>query len=295
MITNIINFYIIILLTSFFSIFSEEIIREEFDTLTYYYTSLEKERILLDESDQSLYSKLIFVQNMHKILLDFLYTADDEGFHSQLKLTKPFYEFMSNINDQLFDQIYSEKKCDRRPVEFNGMATYMYYNTFLKFKKANLTDEERTALYEEEVKRHRNILLPKQFLNRDSLVSLIPGQTYNFVLTLANEAYIGYDQRYKIKNYNKVVSKSILYTPNHTILAGDAPVLSAGVIDYYKVGRKELYILACHSGHFQPQPDCLDHMKNYLISLGVPEESIIKFSLGYQEVIEEMKKIKYPD
>lgn len=250
------------------------------DSFAYYFKSLQKEESQLFAGEQSLYQKLLFVQKTHDILLDFLMTADEEDFYDFLKLSKPYIDAMSRMNDEIFFQIYQDRFCDRRLASLNGIPVFIYYNAFSR--KMPLSDEERTFLYEEEVQRHQNVALqPKQKLTKSTLKKLISGQTYNFVLNLENKAYISYNQRYKLKNE---ASKTILNSPNHTILAGNAPILSAGVINYYQVGKKKLYILSCSSGHFHPLPDSLIHIKNYLMALGIPEEAIICLSLSYEKM-----------
>lgn len=284
-----ISFSLAIFLVATYSLFSNEFSHDYFDGFTYYYNCLQTEENNFLSSEQNLNEKLTLVQKMHDIVLDFLNTADDEKFYEQLKLSKPFIDMMTKINDSIFFQIYQDRFCDRRPFEFNGIASNIYYNAFSK--RTVLTEEERTSLYEEEITRHKNVkLLPRQFLNKESLKTLVSGQTYNFVLTLHNEAYISYNQCYRLKNND---AKSILNSPNHTILAGNAPVFSAGVINYYKVGQKQLYIISCSSGHFHPMPDSLVHIKNYLISLGIPEEAIISFSVAYEKIDTQINKIKY--
>lgn len=261
---------------------------EKFDSFDYYISALENEQKIL-ESQGSFLSEFIYVQKAHSILLDFLYTAEEENFYKQLRALRPFLEILSNLNDQFFDRVYPDRMCQRIPIEWNGLTTYVYYNTFNK--KRPLTEEERTIFYEEELIRHKSVNLQKILLNREALNTLIPGQTYNFILNLQNVAYIAYEQRYKLRNDPS--SKPILNSANHTLLAGNSPVIAAGSIDFYKIGKKELYFLTCTSGHFKPKPDCLDHMKNYLVSLGVPEEAIIKLSVGTKKIDERVNKIIY--
>lgn len=284
-----ITFFCAIFLVANCSLFSEQYANVHLDSFAYYYNSLQNEDSHFLSSEKSLYEKLLFVHEMHDILLDFLNTADDKNFYDQLKLSQLFIDRMTEVNNQIFSEIYQDRFCDRRPAIFNGMETYVYYNTFSK--RRVLTDEERTALYNEEINRHKNVeLLPKQFLHKEALKKLVSGQSYNFVITLDNKAYISYNQCYRLKNQ---AGKSLLNSPNHTMLAGNAPVLSAGVINYYRVGKKKLYVISSSSGHFHPMPDCLAHMKNYLMALGVPEEAIITYPVAYEKIDVQISKIKF--
>lgn len=284
---------IIFLFITFFSIplnlFSEEFEIDYLDSFTYYFTALQKEEENFLSGSQNLLERLMFVQKIHDIILDFLNTADEKTFYKHLKLSKPYIDLLREIDDAIFFQIYKERFCDRRFIELNGLTTYIYYNIFSQ--RTILTDEERAHLYEEELSRHKNVkLLPKQSLNKSTLKDLLSGQTYNFVLTLKNEAFISYNQRYRLKNNSE---KKIVNSPNHTLLAGNAPVLSAGVLNFYKIGKKKLYIISCSSGHFHPLPDSLVHMKNYLMNHGVPEEAIICLSLSYEKIDTQINQLKY--
>lgn len=240
-------------------------------------------------SQKNTNDQLYFVRNVHNILLDFLHTADEEEFYAHLQLLKPSIDMLEEVSNNLFFQIYPNRHYDRKPFTLDGSASYLYYNIFSQ--KHALTDEERTTAYEEEEDRHKGIrLLPKQLLTQESRRTLISGQPYNFILNKDNEAYVSYEQRYRLKEAN---GKTVLNSPNHTLLAGNNPVLSAGVLRSYKIGRKELYVISCSSGHFHPTPDSLFHMKKYLARLGVPEEAIIVLNLTYDQIVSEMHKIKY--
>ncbi len=269
-----------------FPVFSQELSNHYFDSFTYYNTALQKEEHEYLSSPQNLKDKLNLVQKAYEILLDFLYTAEDKDFYHQLRLSKSYIEYMTKIDESIFSEIHPDRYCDRRPYNFNGISTYIYYNTFSRHSP--LSDEERTLLYNEELNRHKHIqLLPIQPLNKNALKKLSSSQTYNFVLTLQNKSYISYDQSYRLRS---VDSKSLLISPNHTMLAGHVPLLSVGVFKYYKVGKKELFIISCSSGHFHPMPDCLVHMKNYLMSLGVPEEAIISLPVSMDKIHSQIAK-----
>lgn len=220
-------------------------------------------------------------------LLDFLNTADEGEFHDQLRQLKPSIEWLTNISHDLFFQIYPNKYCDRRAYKIDGSTTHAYYNIFHHSRAQS--DSERKAAYEGEVDRHKGIkLMPKRLLTNKLKQTLISGQSYNFIVNLDNQAYIAYEQRYRLEKSKE----KILNNPNHTLLAGNNPVLAAGILSYYKVDRKELYFITCSSGHFHPKPDSLMHMKKYLMTLGVPEEAIIVFSLKYSQIAARLSKIK---
>ena len=275
------------------SLFSEEFSKEYFDSFSYYFKCLQKEESNFSVSEQTLYEKLIFLQNMHNIVLDFLNTADDENFYDQLRQSKYFTRKLSEINNQIFSEIHQDRYCDRRIITLNGVPTPVYYAFYKRTSDhapLSLTDDERKKLYEDDLIRHKNVkFLPKQILNKKTLKTLVSGQTYNFIITLENKAYISYDQRYKLKDD---ASQTILSSPNHTLLAGNEPVLSVGVINYYKVSNKELFVISCSSGHFHPQPDSLIYIKNYLMTLGIPEEAIINFAIAYEKIDAHLNALK---
>lgn len=274
-----IGFSLAVLLAPFNLLLSDVILPDYLANFDYYTSSLQKEEDQFLIGPQSLFDKLILVRSMHDIILDFLNTADEGKFYEQLRNSRPFIDFLTKTNNSIFYEIYPDRYCDRRLFAFNGSITYIYYNIF---HKRNLTEEQRTQFYEEEINRHKNVqLLPKHFLDKKALKMLIPGQSYNFVLNVQNKAYVSYNQRYRLKDNSE---KTILNSPNHTILAGNGPVLSAGVIYFYNVGKKRLFILSCSSGHFHTMPDSLNHMKSYLINLGIPEEAIICLGIAYEKI-----------
>lgn len=260
-----------------------------YNSFTYYQDSIEAEENKFLAGEQNFFEQLTLVRKMHDIVLDFLNTAKEENFYEQMKLSKSYLDLMERINTQLFSQVYPIRYCDRRSIELDGKPTEIYYNTYLK--KMVLTDEQRTTLYEEELERHKNAeLLPKQLLDKETIKNLFAGQTYNFVLTLNKEVFFSYDQHYRFRPKS---SKSFRLSPNHTLLAGNAPVITAGAINFYKVGQKELFVISCSSGHFQPMPESLTHMKNYLMALGIPEEAIISFALSNKRIDKQLAKIEY--
>jgi hypothetical protein len=282
-----IGFTLTVLFASFNLLISDVILPEYLDSFDYFTSSLQKEEDRFLNGPQSLFDKLIVVRSMHDIILDFLNTADDDKFYEQLRNSKPFIDLLTKTNDSIFTEIYPDRYYDRKLFAFNGSITYIYYNIF---HRRNLTEEQRTHFFEEEVNRHKNVqLLPKQFLNKKALKMLVPGQSYNFVLNVQNKAYVSYNQLYRLKDGS---GKTILNSPNHTILAGNAPVLSAGVVYFYNVGKKKLFILSCSSGHFHTMPDSLNHMKSYLINLGIPEEAIICLGISYEKIDLQINRTK---
>lgn len=268
-------------------VFSAEFSNDKGSPFNYCYHCLQKEEKRFVSGRKKFYDQLRLVRNFHNILLDFLNTAEETEFYDMLRKLKPSIELLANTSQDLFFQIFPDKFSDRRPVEVDGSIIHAYYNIFSQPRRRS--DRERKAGYAQEVDRHKGIkLLPKRLLTNKVKQSLIPAQSYNFIVNLGNEAYISYEQRYRFKEERE----KILISPNHTLLAGNNPVLAAGVFSYYRVDKKELFFITSSSGHFHPKPDSLMHMKNYLIKLGVPEEAIILFSLKYGQIVEELSKFK---
>lgn len=277
---------ITLLLLFFFSfpLFSSEFLNDK-DAFSYCSECLHQEEKRFAASRKYFYDQLKFVGNVHDILLDFLNSANEEEFYDQMRQFKPYIETLSKTSRDLFFQVYPDKFCDRRAFKVEDSINYAYYNIFHHSRAQS--DQERKAAYENELKRHRGIkLLPGKQLTAKSIETLTPGQSYNFIVNLRNEAYISYEQRYRLRKAHG----KILNNPDHTLLAGNNPVLSAGVLDVHKVGRKELYFLICSSGHFHPRPDSMAHMKKHLMGLGIPEEAIIVFNLKHSQVIHLMAK-----
>lgn len=278
-----------VLLSLFLCCSAASLLAEEINTATYFSNSLQIEGNQFSESQKNTFDQLNFVRKSYDILVDFINTADEDEFYEQLRLLKPSIEMMSEVSNTVFFQIHPKRQYERRPFKLDGSDTYLYHNIFSQ--KHSLTDEERTAFYEEEMERHQGVKLqPKQQLTKDVIKTLAPGQPYNFIINSQKEAYISYEQGYRLKAEN---GKPLLNTQGHTFLAGNNPVLTAGVFNYHKVGNKELYFVACASGHFHPTPDSLVHMKNYLVKLGVPEEAIVVLSMTYDQIVSQCHKIKY--
>lgn len=248
---------------------------------------IQMEEAFFLSSEQGMYEQLTFIRNTIDILLDYINISDDTLFNHLISNSKQTINTIQKISEDSYNKIFHVKYSDERPFKINGIDTYIYYNNF--FKSQKLSEDERTKLYEKEVNQQKDFkVLSKLLLNKGSLKSLIPGQSYNFIINTENECFISYKQRYKLaKDKGKVI-----YCPNHTILAGNNPVLAAGEIDYYRVNNRELFIISCTSGHFHPRPSSLIHMKNYLINMGIPEESIVLLALSYKKINSEIIKIK---
>lgn len=278
--------YILVL----FCIFSIGLFSEEtgLNSYTYCTKCFEKEINQFAALEPNFQDKLVFVRNMHDILIDFVYTADESTFYQQMQLIQPFIEVMLRVNDTIFFDFFQGKYSDRRPVDLKGGKTYIYYNTYAQNRE--LTEQERKQFYEKDISSHKTVQQERRKqLDKHCLRDLEPGQTYNFIITPQNITYISYDQRYKLRDLEQ---KKALMCPDHTILAGNHPVLCAGVINMYEIGSKKLFVISSSSGHFRPFPDSLIHLKNCLIKLGVPEESIICFSVPYEKINRHIEVIK---
>ena len=265
-------------------LFSEEGIEQNTTAYSYCVRCLNREEKRL-QSD-SFYNRLKYARKVHNIFLDFLNTADETNFSTEMRKLKPHIKKLEAISERLFFDVYPDKFSERHAVNHEGKETFMYLNIFSRMNY-HLTEKERAHAYEEEVDRLKGIqLLPKEKFTKELPQRLVSGQSYNFIVNLMNEAYLSYEQLYRLIDRKG----KRLIGPNHTLLAGNNPVLSAGVLSYYRVNGKTLYFLSCSSGHFHPKPDSLIHMKNCMIKLGIPEDSIILYSLKHDNVISYLYK-----
>ena len=263
-------------------LFSDEALEHKGNAYSYCLRCLNKEEKRLGQDKNSFYDQLKYARKVYNVLLDFLNTADEKKFATQMRKLKPYIKKLEDTSNRLFFKVYPDKFCDRHRVNHEGKDTYLYLNIFHRFNY-HLTEKERNEAFKEEVEHLKGIqLLPKERLTKNLSQKLVSGQSYCFIVNLMNEAYLSYEQLYRLVEGK---GKKILIGPNHTLLAGNNPVLAAGVLSYYKVHGKELYFLSCSSGHFHPKPDSLIHMKNCMIKQGIPEEAIILYSLKYDTIL----------
>lgn len=68
--------------------------------------------------------------------------------------------------------------------------------------------------------------------------------------------------------------------PNHTILAGQTPILSAGNMTVLNEGNKQLIFVSNKSGHFLPEYKDIDYFKDFLIKQGISSHKVFKISMA---------------
>jgi|GEM_PF-6834634 len=279
-------FLFVALLHFTYSVHAEETHSPGDKRFYYCYKSLEQAYEKFSQSKNNFKTQLSFVCAGYNILVDFLNTANEDKFYEQLRALKPYITEIEEASNELFSTIYRDRDYVRDPFTIGGSQTYVYHNI-----KAPLKKEECISAYNKDLNRHNKFnLTPKHSLNIDTMQTLISGQSYNYIVNSQNEVFFSYAQRHRLKVSHE---GKILISPGHSILAGCDPVLSAGLLTYYKVGRKKLYIISCSSGHFHPLPSCLIHLKNYLLTQNVPEESIILLSVPYEKILYQLHKMNY--
>lgn len=278
--------FVMFLLPFTFYLTAEHIRAPRDGQFKYCYKSLKHVQYTFLESKKNFRAKLSFVCASYHILLDFLNTADEDNFYEQLRSLKSIITLIEETSEELFYTIYSDRDYVREPYTVGDSETYAYYNIKVPLKKVKCDNA-----YEKDISRHKKYgLMPKSPLKIETIQMLIPGQTYNYIVNLQNEVFFSYAQRHRLKVRQ---DGKILISPGHSLLAGCDPVLSAGVLTYYKVGRKELYVISCSSGHFHPLPSCLIHLKNYLLAQNIPEESILLLGTSYEKILYHLHKRKY--
>ncbi|MBS0621948.1 MAG: hypothetical protein JSR80_03200 [Verrucomicrobia bacterium] len=135
---------------------------------------------------------------------------------------------------------------------------------------------------------------PRQLLNRHTFPNLQPGLVYNFVVTSDGLVYSSPDERDPNIYFTTEEGISIkrITSPNHTILAGNQPVLSAGTFVIWQVEDRQLIFVSNDSGHFRPDYESLKIFKDTLIRWGIAPQQIICMAVevNFDHVLERLQR-----
>lgn len=192
-------------------------------------------------------------------------------FYGELRAHKTLIE---SIAKQSLKVRPESKYNDQRPFELFGEKTVMFRNTFSHKKIPSAADYAKEN--QQEWSNYNKYKLCEATELTDSTLALMqPGIDYNYVLNIHYKSFFSPEQQLARVNIDPKYGSKPLLTPNHTILSNNYPLLTAGNLQLYRYGDKQVVFITNSSGHFKPTYKSLKHMKNYLVSIGVPEESII--------------------
>jgi hypothetical protein len=152
-----------------------------------------------------------------------------------------------------------------------------FLNTFKTGRALDSTEREQLFAIEYNQYLSEGIVQPFK-LDLESLSSLESGALYNFVLLPSGDIRLALEKPGG-RNYTAEATpcRGELAYPNHTILANSPhqSVLTAGAIVVHRTNGKQLIFVSPKSGHFVPHYYSLNNMKNRLIELGIPPQTII--------------------
>lgn len=236
--------------------------------------------IRLDMDLRTASSDIAIVERLsefQELLHDYLAKADPEEFIAELRELDPLIEaighrsnlFYHRFRPYKFNQSYDVKDKDGNKLPF-------FTNTYRSNEP--LTEQEKSQFYLHERRSYDQYgEHPKYELNEETLLSIEPNNIYNFVVTSDKTVLfaIETDDPTIYLTTDKGISIKRILSPNHTILAGNQPVLSAGTFTMWQEGEKQLIFVANDSGHFRPDFESLKEFKKRLTQLGVEKERII--------------------
>lgn len=210
---------------------------------------------------ETMEERALALLQLQKVLLSFLkIPMGNEEFYTILRKSRPTIDRIMPAAHTLYAYLYDEELTRRITVTLNGKS----YTAF-----QNLHDDR----YEEELVnwQSNNLYALPQKLSSSTIQDLEPGLSYNFIVTLEGRVIIS-DEQLTSKAMNG--QKAIL-GPNHGILAGGKPVLSAGEFILFQKGDRKILFASSSSGHYRPDFSSLELLREALMDLGFPAEAIV--------------------
>lgn len=196
-----------------------------------------------------------------------------------MESAEPWLAQMSQWSYEFQQLVRPHKKQQCIEVEVNGRKAIAYLNAYSFRSQAPFSEETIQQFLAREKENYEKYKIYEGF-PLSSLESL-PSGNYNFVVSLEEVAHISIHQEYDSMLENGF---KILISPNHAVLSGGLPVLTAGEMRVIGKGAGRIYIISHSSGHYQPDFSSLVEMEMRLIALGVPKACIIKAAIPLEKL-----------
>ncbi len=213
--------------------------------------------------------------DLQSLLLTLLKSdMDSSSYYSLLKTAEWRIKAILAQSKELPEYNKKRHKCIKIPFTVAGSPTWLYENRHGYSQDRALTDQEKEAFFQIEFEAYQKSALnqPAVGLNSESIEQLIIGVPYNFVVKPNLEVCFGPNQEYNL--HDPETNAKTLISPGHGILSKNEPVLAAGEFVFYRNNDKVLFLLSSASGHFRPDVECLVHLEDQLVQMGVPREAI---------------------
>jgi hypothetical protein len=239
--------------------------------------------IRLDMDLRTAHSDIAIVEKLsefQELLLTYLAKANPDTFLEELRELDPLIEAIGNRSNLFYHRFRPYKFAQPYSVKDRDGNVVFFTNTYRSNEP--LTEQEKSQLYIHELTSYEQYgTQPKHKLTAETFHLIKPGQIYNFVVTSDKQLLfaIEEDDPTIFLTTDKGISVKRIRSPNHTILAGNQPVLSAGTFTIREVDGKRLIFAANDSGHFRPDFESLKEFKKQLVKVGVDPERIICVAL----------------
>ncbi len=227
-------------------------------------------------------AKVERLAEFQQLLHDYLENADPEEFIAELRELDPLIEAIGERSNSVYHRIFSHKTPPMTYTVKDKDGNVFPVFTNLYRSNEVLTPQEQGQLFQYELESYQKYGIHSKFeLNAETLQQIEPDQIYKFVVTVDHTVSfaVEYDDPTIYRATDKGISIKRIWSPNHTILAGNQPVLSAGTFTMWQEGEKQLFFAANDCGHHRADFESLPEFKKYLIELGIDSERIIQLAI----------------
>lgn len=242
------------------------------------------------ESDLEIVRLLMACQ---KVLRRYLEDCQTEDFAKELSQLTPIIKKIGLRSNLFYYRFRPYKFSQAFRVQDENGHIVVFTNTYRS--DCPLSEQEKSQLFFLEMKSYEKWgEHQKLTLTSDTLREIEPDVTYNFVVTsdrLVHFAKDETDNRIFLTTESGVSIKRIR-SPNHTILAGNQPVLTCGTFRLWQVEDRQLIFVSNDSGHFRPDYESLEIFKQHLIELDfVPDQIIcLAVQVDFASLLEEVAR-----
>ena len=216
-----------------------------------------------------------------QLLRNYLQNAEPNEFIAELRELDPLIETIGKRSNIVYHRIFSHKCHKTYTVkDKDGNMFPVFTNRYRSNEE--LTAQEQGQLFQYELESYQKYgIHPKFELNTETLKQIEPDEIYKFVVTVDHTVSfaVEYDDPTIYRATDKGISIKRICSPNHTILAGNQPVLSAGTFTLWQEGEKQLFFIANDCGHHRADFESLPEFKKHLIKLGIDPERIIQLAI----------------
>ncbi len=226
-------------------------------------------------------------------LREYLVRADSRYFIEELGELDPMIERIGDRSNMFYYRFRPYRFSQSYTVTDKDGQIVCFTNTYRSNEP--LTEKEKSELFFLEMNSYEEFgIHPRYTLTKETIGDLEPDQTYNFVVT--SDKIIHYAPDYEDPTIYHTTDSGIsvkrIISPNHTILAGNQPVLAAGTFVVWEHEDRRLIFLSNDSGHFRTDYESLQVFKKHLKKMGIEAERVIcvAIQVDYQALLARLER-----